>query len=33
VLARRAGLEQAGVVRNLAGILLGFRIPKGKRTS
>jgi ribonuclease D len=32
VLARRAGLEQAGV-RNLAGILLGFRIPKGKRTS
>jgi ribonuclease D len=32
VAARRAGLEQAGV-RNLAGICLGFRIPKGSRTS
>jgi ribonuclease D len=30
--ARRAGLEQAGV-RNLAGIVLGWRIPKGNRTS
>jgi ribonuclease D len=31
-LARRCGLEQTGV-RNLAGILLGWRIPKGARTS
>lgn len=30
--ARRCGLEQTGV-RNLAGLLLGFRIPKGNRTS
>jgi len=32
VVARRRGLAQTGV-RNLAGLLLGFRIPKGKRTS
>ena len=32
VVARRRGLGQSGV-RNLAGLLLGFRIPKGKRTS
>ena len=32
VIARRRGLGQAGV-RNLAGIFLGFRIPKGKQTS
>ena len=31
-IARRAGLDQTGV-RNLAGIFLGFRIPKGNRTS
>jgi len=31
-IARRAGLEQTGV-RNLAGIFLGWRIPKGNRTS
>lgn len=30
--ARRHGLKQTGV-RNLAGIFLGFRIPKGNRTS
>lgn len=30
--ARRSGLEQTGV-RNLAAIFLGFRIPKGARTS
>ena len=30
--ARRCGLEQTGV-RNLAAIVLGFRIPKGARTS
>lgn len=30
--ARRHGLEQTGL-RNLAGIFLGIRIPKGKRTS
>jgi ribonuclease D len=30
--ARRRGFEQTGV-RNLAGILLGFRIPKGTKTS
>jgi ribonuclease D len=30
--ARRAGLQQTGV-RNLAGILLGFRIPKGAKTT
>ena len=30
--AKRHGLEQSGV-RNLAGIFLGFRIPKGTRTS
>lgn len=30
--ARRCGLRQTGV-RNLAGIFLGFRIPKGARTS
>lgn len=32
IAARRAGLGQAGV-RNLAGIFLAFRIPKGNRTS
>ena len=32
VVARRRGMGQTGV-RNLAGMLLGFRIPKGKRTS
>ena len=32
IAARRCGLGQTGV-RNLAGILLGFRIPKGNRTS
>lgn len=32
VVARRRGLAQSGV-RNLAGLLLGFRIPKGNRTS
>ena len=32
VIARRQGIEQSGV-RNLAGLLLGFRIPKGNRTS
>jgi ribonuclease D len=31
-LAKRQGIEQTGL-RNLAGILLGIRIPKGKRTS
>jgi ribonuclease D len=31
-LAKRRGIEQTGI-RNLAGIVLGFRIPKGKRTS
>jgi len=31
-IARRHGLEQSGL-RNLAGIFLGFRIPKGKQTS
>lgn len=31
-IARRAGLEQSGV-RNLAGIVLQYRIPKGNRTS
>src|SRR6185503_10214571 len=31
-LARRAGVGQTGL-RNLAGIVLGIRIPKGKRTS
>lgn len=31
-IARRNGAEQTGL-RNLAGIYLGFRIPKGKRTS
>lgn len=31
-IARRSGAEQTGL-RNLAGIYLGFRIPKGKRTS
>lgn len=30
--ARGAGFDQTGL-RNLAGIFLGFRIPKGKRTS
>ncbi len=30
--ARRCGIRQTGL-RNLAGIFLGFRIPKGKRTS
>lgn len=30
--ARRSGLKQTGV-RNLAGMLLGFRIPKGNTTS
>ena len=32
VVARRRGLGQSGV-RNLAGLFLGFRIPKGQRTS
>jgi len=32
VVARRCGLTQTGL-RNLAGIFLGFRIPKGARTS
>ena len=32
VVARRRGLEQTGL-RNLAGIFLGFRVPKGSRTS
>ena len=31
-LARRRGVEQTGL-RNLAGLVLGYRIPKGKRTS
>ena len=31
-LAKRHGVEQTGL-RNLAGIVLGMRIPKGKRTS
>jgi ribonuclease D len=31
-IARRAGFEQTGV-RNLAGLFLGYRIPKGNRTS
>jgi ribonuclease D len=31
-LAKRQGVEQTGL-RNLAGILLGYRIPKGSRTS
>ena len=31
-LARSSGLGQSGV-RNLAGILLGFRVPKGTKTS
>jgi ribonuclease D len=30
--AKRSGAEQTGL-RNLAGLYLGFRIPKGKRTS
>jgi len=32
LVARRAGLDQTGV-RNLAGMFLGFRIPKGTKTS
>jgi len=32
VVARRCGLAQTGL-RNLAGIFLGFRVPKGNRTS
>ncbi len=32
IVARRSGFAQTGV-RNLAGILLGFRIPKGTKTS
>lgn len=32
VVARRTGYEQSGV-RNLAGIFLGFRIPKGAKTT
>jgi ribonuclease D len=32
IVARRRGLHQTGL-RNLAGIFLGFRIPKGTRTS
>jgi ribonuclease D len=32
LVAKRSGLSQSGV-RNLAGIFLGFRIPKGNRTS
>ena len=31
-LARRHGVEQTGL-RNLAGLVLGYRIPKGSRTS
>jgi ribonuclease D len=31
-IAKRQGIEQTGL-RNLAGIVLGYRIPKGKRTS
>jgi ribonuclease D len=31
-LAKRRGIEQTGL-RNLAGIVLGYRIPKGSRTS
>jgi ribonuclease D len=31
-LAKRLGIEQTGL-RNLAGLVLGYRIPKGKRTS
>jgi ribonuclease D len=31
-IARRHGVEQTGL-RNLAGIVLGYRIPKGSRTS
>ena len=31
-LAQRHGLKQSGV-RNLAGLFLGFRIPKGTKTS
>jgi ribonuclease D len=31
-LARRRGIEQTGL-RNLAGMVLGYRIPKGNRTS
>ncbi len=30
--AKRAGLEQSGV-RNLAAMLLGFRVPKGAKTT
>jgi len=30
--ARRHGLAQTGL-RNLVGVFLGFRIPKGRRTS
>ena len=32
IAAKRHGLEQSGV-RNLAGLFLGFRIPKGAKTS
>ncbi|MGE5523597.1 MAG: 3'-5' exonuclease [Rhodospirillaceae bacterium] len=32
VLARRRGMEQTGL-RNLAGLLLGYRIPKGAKTT
>jgi ribonuclease D len=32
VIARRCGIEQTGV-RNLTGLFLGFRLPKGTRTS
>lgn len=32
IVARRSGLDQTGL-RNLAGIFLGYRIPKGARTS
>ncbi|HYN11863.1 MAG TPA: 3'-5' exonuclease [Burkholderiales bacterium] len=32
VVARRAGIEQTGV-RNLAAMFLGYRIPKGNKTS
>ena len=31
-IARRSGLDQTGL-RNMAGLVLGFRIPKGNRTS
>ena len=32
LIARRCGMKQTGV-RNLAALLLGFRVPKGTKTS